>query len=75
MYSAKREDYTNLVDITNLVAEFANKHIETRWLSMKYVAVRILEQWVNLKEYFLTFLSKHEKTLTFCLKQIDTKHF
>ncbi|XP_065643869.1 uncharacterized protein LOC136075251 [Hydra vulgaris] len=27
---------------------------------MKYVAVRILEQWVNLKEYFLTFLPKQK---------------
>ena len=56
--SARREDYANLVDVTNLVAEFAKKHVETRWLSMKYVAVRILEQWVNLTEYFLTFLPK-----------------
>ena len=58
MSSARREDYANLVDATNLVAEFAIEHIELRWLSMKYVAVRILEQSVNLKEYFLTFLPK-----------------
>ena len=25
---------------------------------MKYVAVRILQQWKNFKEYFLKFLSK-----------------
>ena len=33
------------------------QHTETRWLTMKYIAVRILQQWKNLKEYFL-FLPK-----------------
>ena len=28
----------------------------TRWLSMKYVAVRVLDQLKNLKQYFLKFL-------------------
>lgn len=27
---------------------------------MKYVALRCLEQWVNLKEYFLNFLPKQK---------------
>ena len=34
------------------------KHSSTRWLSMKYVAVRILEQWDNLLAYFIDFLPK-----------------
>ena len=29
-----------------------------RGLTMKFVAVRILQQWKNLKEYFLKFLPK-----------------
>jgi len=36
------------------------KHAETRWVSMKYVALRCLEQWKNLKEYFLKFLPKQK---------------
>ena len=28
---------------------------ETRWLTMKYVLVRIPQQWKNLKEYFMLF--------------------
>ena len=29
-----------------------------RWLTIRYVAVRILEQWKNLKVYYLQFLLK-----------------
>ena len=56
--SARREDYASLQTVTNLTAEYAKKHSSTRWLSMKYVCIRILEQLPNLKEYFLTFLPK-----------------
>ena len=56
--SARREDYTTLESVTGVAAEYAKKHAETRWVSMKYVAVRCLEQWPNLKEYFLKFLLK-----------------
>ena len=38
--SDKRENYTSLESITGVVAEYAKKHAETRWVSMKYVAVR-----------------------------------
>ena len=34
------------------------KRTETRWLSTKYVCVRVLEQWKNLKEYLLKFLPR-----------------
>ena len=60
MSCTRREDYSNLVDVTNLVAEFANKHTEMQWLSMKYVAVRILGQLVNLKNYLSTFFPKQK---------------
>ena len=58
--SARREDYTTLESVTGVAAEYAKKHAETRWVSMKYVAVRCLEQWPNLKEYFLKFLLKQK---------------
>ena len=58
--SARREDYASLVSVTNVVAEYAKKHVETRWLTMKYVALRIVEQWDNLTEYFLKFLPKQK---------------
>ena len=34
------------------------QHTETRWLTMKYVAVRVLQQWKSFDEYFLKFLPK-----------------
>ena len=34
------------------------QYTETRSLTMQYSAVRILQQWKNLKEYFFKFLPK-----------------
>ena len=56
--SAKWEDYASLENVTNVVAKYAKKHVEMWWLSMKYVALHLLEQWPNLREYFLNFLPK-----------------
>ena len=53
--SARREDYTSLESVTGVVAEYAKKHGKTRWVSVWY-----LEQWPNLKEYFLKFLLKQK---------------
>ena len=56
--SAHCEDYASLRELTNVFATYAMKHISTRWLSMKYVCIRLLEQLPNLKEYFPKFLPK-----------------
>ena len=58
--SARCEDYTSLESVTGVVAEHAKNHTETCWVSMRYVAVQCLEQWPNLKEYFLKFLLKQK---------------
>ena len=42
--SARWESYASLENVTNVVAQYAKKHVETWWLSMKYVALRLLEQ-------------------------------
>ena len=60
--SARREDYASLGNVTNVVAQHAKKHVETRRLSMKYVTLCLLEQWSNSKEYFLNFLPKQSKS-------------
>ena len=54
--SARGDDYQRMEELPNITAEFAKKHVDTRWLSMKLTCVRVLEQWNNLCEYFLTFL-------------------
>ena len=60
--AGRREDYASLANITNVTTEFAKKFGATRWLCMKHVGVRWLEQWENLKEYFLTFLPKQKSS-------------
>ena len=61
LYSARREDYACLESVTNVSAAYTMKHTETRWFLMKYVCIRVLEQWKILKEYFLKLLPKDKK--------------
>ena len=58
--STRREDYTSLESVTGVVAEYANKDVETCWIFMKYLGVRCLEQCPNLKEYYLKLLPKQK---------------
>ena len=44
--------------IMEVVGKHAKKHCSTRWLSLKFLAVWLLEQWENLTEYFFKFLPK-----------------
>ncbi|KAG4075503.1 hypothetical protein HA402_003328 [Bradysia odoriphaga] len=54
--AARREDY-NFVNLeSDIEAHVMLRHVSSRWLSLKKALVRILEQWANLKRYFLTFL-------------------
>ena len=59
--SARREDYASLHVFTDTLDVFAIKHVESRWLTMKYVALRTVEQWANLQEYFMKFLPKQNR--------------
>ena len=54
--SARREDCQGMEELTNVTSQFSKKHVDTKSLSMKLACVRVLEQWDNLCEYFLTFL-------------------
>ena len=53
--AACRADYKSMAKIAD-VAEYALKHSTTRWVSLRKVLVRLIEQYDNLKEYFLRFL-------------------
>ena len=46
--------------MTEDIAAFINTFGETRWLSMKPVGMRVLDQLDNLKKYFLEFLPKQK---------------
>lgn len=54
--AARREDYKEVSSITEVTSHFVLKHCQTRWLSLDRVLVRIMEQFDNLKEYFLVKL-------------------
>ena len=43
---------------TDIEAKYVLKHIAARWLSIKRPVLRILNQYGNITEYFLTFLPK-----------------
>ena len=56
--AARREDYVNIVSVTEITAHFLLRHCTARWLSLDKVLVRIIEQYGNLKEHFLKTLPK-----------------
>ena len=58
--SARREDFRSIENVTDIIAHFMKKHGPTRWLFMKLVGVRVLEQLANLKEHFLKFLPRQK---------------
>ena len=59
--SARHEDYSHLEDATKVTGHYVLRHSSVRWLTKKYVLVRIIEQWPNLKEYFITFICKQKE--------------
>ena len=54
--AAGRADYIDIGPLTEVVSHFLLKHSSTRWVTLKRVCVRLLEQFENLKRYFLEFL-------------------
>ena len=54
--AARRTDYKSMAKITDVVAEYALKRSATRWVTLRKVLVRLIEQYDNLREYFLIFL-------------------
>lgn len=58
--SARRADFLLMELVTLVEVHFMLKHVSSRWLSLKKILNRILEQWQNLKSYFLDFLPKEK---------------
>lgn len=59
--SARKEDFKMTQLVTEVETEFLSKHVSSRWLSSKKALIRIVEQWQNLKEYFLVLLPKQKR--------------
>ena len=70
--SARREDYSNLQDLTEVASQCVLRHSSVRWLTLKFVLVRIIEQWTNLTEYFCKYIPK-QKEFKSSIK--DTKRY
>lgn len=58
--SARREDFFSAQFITEVKAHVMLKHVSSRWLCIKKVSIRIIEQWPNLRKYFLEYLPKQK---------------
>lgn len=58
--AARRQDFALSELETELEAQQMLRHVSSRWLSLKKVLARILQQFVNLQQYFLQFLPKEK---------------
>ena len=56
--AGRRADYKSIGDVTNIVSEYAINHSTTRWVTLRKVVVRLIEQHKNLKDVFKNFLPK-----------------
>ena len=60
-------------NITNISVQYALRHVETIWLSMKGAAVRIINIWENLCQYFMKLLPTQKTFKQTVKKQCGTK--
>ena len=58
--SARREDYKEIEDVTDVTAHYALRHSSVCCLTLKFVLVQTIEQWENVRAYFLEFLPKQK---------------
>lgn len=59
--SARREDFGLASDVTNVKTANMLRHVSSRWLSIRQVLKRIIEQWDNLVEYFIKQLPREKQ--------------
>ena len=56
--ATRRDDFNQMSSITDVAVKYLLRHCESCWLSIEKVLVRIIEQYENLKSYFLSELPK-----------------
>lgn len=54
--SGRREDFAQMELETGIDAENMLRHSRTQWLSIGRSAQRIVNQWENIRKYFLEYL-------------------
>ena len=56
-YSAKRvQEFLNVQEETENLTRMMSRHVLTRWISIQNVLIKLLDQFQNLKTYFLQTL-------------------
>ena len=63
--AARREDFLQIRDITDVTVQYVLRHCQTRWLSIERVLVRIIEQY----EY-IYILTCNIYIICFCIKKV-----
>ncbi|CAF4651079.1 unnamed protein product [Rotaria sp. Silwood1] len=59
---SRREDYLKLAkNLSNDIGKFIRRFIIIRWLDVGPIIERVIEQWTNLKEYFIRFIPTNRK--------------
>lgn len=58
-FPTRREDYKLSSLETDIETHFMLRFVETRWLSLGTICERILEQFENLKKFFLDYMTKN----------------
>ena len=59
---SRREDYLKVTrDLSNDVGKFIRRFVITRWLDVGPIIKRVIEQWINLNEYFIRFIPRNHK--------------
>ena len=54
--AARREDYRGVSELTDVTTHYVIRHCQIRWLCLDKVLMRTIEQYKDLKEYFLKTL-------------------
>ena len=60
---SRRDDYLEVAkSLADDVGRFIRRFTSTRWLEAGPIFARVIEQWANLKHYFLIFIPSNEKS-------------
>lgn len=61
---SRRADYLKVAkSLSHNIGKFIRRFVITRWLDAGPIIERLIEQWKNLKNYFMIFIPEHHKIL------------
>ena len=51
--AATRVDYKQMQEFTDVISHFIQKYSSTRWVTLRKICVKVLEQYQNLQERYI----------------------